>query len=177
MRNAAPGPRIAREESVLQEESRNKARTPVSELTKQMDAVFPSSADVLFVPVNGLNPDEDALSTDKVCHKRRSSDTEERHTKKQFSLENVVEGELLQDGKASDGNEVLDPCDAAASNSPNLSPDGKDTTEEMEYSILVNFFRTMGYSQEIVEKVIKEYGTSTEPLLLFLSTVESTVKG
>lgn len=166
MQNAAPGPSIAREESVLQEESRNKARTPVSELTKQMDAVFPSSADVLFVPVNGLNPDEDALSTDKVCHKRRSSDTEERHTKKQFSLENVVEGELLQDGKASDGNEVLDPCDSAASNSPNLSPDGKDTTEEMEYSILVNFFRTMGYSQEIVEKVIKEYGPSTEPLLL-----------
>lgn len=166
MQNAAPGPSITREESVLQEESRNKARTPVSELTKQMDAVFPSSADVLFVPVNGLNPDEDALSTDKVCHKRRSSDTEERHTKKQFSLENVVEGELLQDGKASDGNEVLDPCDTAASNSPNLSPDGKDTTEEMEYSILVNFFRTMGYSQEIVEKVIKEYGPSTEPLLL-----------
>ncbi|XP_041505762.1 NEDD4-binding protein 1 [Microtus oregoni] len=166
MQNAAPGPSIAREESVLQEESRNKARTPVSELTKQMDAVFPSSADVLFVPVNGLNPDEDALSTDKVCHKRRSSDTEERHTKKQFSLENVVEGELLQDGKASDGNEVLEPCDTAASNSPNLSPDGKDTTEEMEYSILVNFFRTMGYSQEIVEKVIKEYGPSTEPLLL-----------
>ncbi|KAH0507650.1 NEDD4-binding protein 1 [Microtus ochrogaster] len=166
MQNATPGPSIAREESVLQEESRNKARTPVSELTKQMDAVFPSSADVLFVPVNGLNPDEDALSMDKVCHKRRSSDTEERHTKKQFSLENVVEGELLQDGKTSDGNEVLDPCDTAASNSPNLSPDGKDTTEEMEYSILVNFFRTMGYSQEIVEKVIKEYGPSTEPLLL-----------
>ncbi|CAO2610734.1 NEDD4-binding protein 1 [Lemmus lemmus] len=166
MQNAAPGPSIAGEESVLQEESRNKARTPVSELTKQMDAVFSSSADVFFVPVNGLNPDEDSLSTDRVCHKRRSSDTEERHTKKQFSLENVVEGELLHDGKASDGSEVLDPCDTAASNSTNLSPDGKDTTEEMEYSILVNFFRTMGYSQEIVEKVIKEHGPSTEPLLL-----------
>uniref|UniRef100_UPI00202046B6 NEDD4-binding protein 1 n=1 Tax=Myodes glareolus TaxID=447135 RepID=UPI00202046B6 len=164
--NAATGPSIAREESVLQEESRNKTRTPVSELTKQMDAVFSSSTDVLFAPVNGLNLDEDTLSTDRVCHKRRSSDTEERHTKKQFSLENVVEGELLHDGKASDGNEVLDPCDTAASNSTNLSPDGKDTTEEMEYSILVNFFRTMGYSQEIVEKVIKEYGPSTEPLLL-----------
>lgn len=166
MQNAASGPSIAREESVLQEESRNKARSPVSELTEQMDAVFSSSADVLFVPVNGLNPDEDALSADRVGHKRRSSDTEERRTKKQFSLENVAEGELLHVGKASDGNEVLDPCDTAASNSSNLSPDGKDTTEEMEYSILVNFFRTMGYSQEIVEKIIKEYGPSTEPLLL-----------
>ncbi|XP_051051023.1 NEDD4-binding protein 1 [Phodopus roborovskii] len=163
--NAATGPSIARDEIVLQEDSRNKARTPVSELTKQMDAVFSSSADVLFVPVNGLSPDEDALSKDRVCHKRRSSDTEERHTKKQFSLENVPEGELVHDGKASAGNEVIDLSDDA-SNSTNLSPDGKDTTEEMEYNILVNFFKTMGYSQEIVEKVIREYGPSTEPLLL-----------
>lgn len=36
----------------------------------------------------------------------------------------------------------------------------------MEYNILVNFFKTMGYSQEIVEKVIREYGPTTEPLLL-----------
>ncbi|XP_035315644.1 NEDD4-binding protein 1 isoform X1 [Cricetulus griseus] len=163
--NAATGPSIARDEVVSQEDSRSKARTPVSELTKQMDEVFSSSADVLFVPVNGLSPDEDALSKDRVCHKRRSSDTEERHTKKQFSLENVPEGELVHDGKASAGNEVIDLSDDA-SNSTNLSPDGKDTTEEMEYNILVNFFKTMGYSQEIVEKVIREYGPSTEPLLL-----------
>ncbi|XP_006531579.1 NEDD4-binding protein 1 isoform X1 [Mus musculus] len=163
--SAATGPSSARDEVVVQEDSRNKARTPVSELTKHMDTVFSSSPDVLFVPVNGLSPDEDALSKDRVCHKRRSSDTEERHTKKQFSLENVPEGELLPDGKGSAGNEVIDLSDPA-SNSTNLSPDGKDTTEEMEYNILVNFFKTMGYSQEIVEKVIREYGPSTEPLLL-----------
>lgn len=163
--NAATGPSIAGDEIVLQEDSRSKARTPVSELTKQMDAVLSSSADVLFVPVNGLSPDEDALSKDRVCHKRRSSDAEERHTKKQFSLENVPEGELVHDGNASAGNEIIDLSDDA-SNAPNLSPDGKDTTEEMEYNILVNFFKTMGYSQEIVEKVIREYGPSTEPLLL-----------
>lgn len=163
--STATGLSIARDDIVVQEESRNKTRTPVSELTKQMDTVFSTSPDVLFVPVNGLSPDEDALSKDRVCHKRRSSDTEERHTKKQFSLENVPEGELLQDGKASVENEVIDLSDAA-SNSTNLSPDGKDTTEEMEYNILVNFFKTMGYSQEIVEKVIREYGPSTEPLLL-----------
>lgn len=163
--STATGLSIARDDIVVQEESRNKTRTPVSELTKQMDTVFSTSPDVLFVPVNGLSPDEDALSKDRVCHKRRSSDTEERHTKKQFSLENVPEGELLQDGKASVENEVIDLSDAA-SNSTNLSPDGKDTTEEMEYNILVNFFKTMGYSQEIVEKVIREYRPSTEPLLL-----------
>lgn len=94
--STAAGPSIARDDIVVQEESRNKARTPVSELTKQMDTVFSSSPDVLFVPVNGLSPDEDALSKDRVCHKRRSSDTEERHTKKQFSLENVPEGSFCK---------------------------------------------------------------------------------
>ncbi|XP_057567184.1 NEDD4-binding protein 1 isoform X3 [Hippopotamus amphibius kiboko] len=161
--NAATGLNISRDEIVLQEDARNKAGTPVSELTKQMDTVFSSSQDVLFVPINGVTPDEEALSKDRVCHKRRFSDSEERHTKKQFSLENVQEGELLHDGKT--GSIIIDLSDSST-DAENLSPDVKDTTEEMEYNILVNFFKTMGYSQEIVEKVIREYGPSTEPLLL-----------
>lgn len=36
----------------------------------------------------------------------------------------------------------------------------------MDHSILVNIFKTIGYSQEIVGKVIREYGQSTESLLL-----------
>ncbi|XP_049559640.1 NEDD4-binding protein 1 isoform X3 [Orcinus orca] len=163
--NAATGLNISRGEIVLQEEARNKAGTPVSELTKQMDTVFSSSQDVLFVPINGVTPDEEALSKDRVCHKRRFSDSEERHTKKQFSLENVQEGELLHDGKTLAGSVIIDLSDSST-DAENLSPDVKDTTEEMEYNILVNFFKTMGYSQEIVEKVIREYGPSTEPLLL-----------
>ncbi|EHB12492.1 NEDD4-binding protein 1 [Heterocephalus glaber] len=162
--NAAAGPGISRDETVLQEDARNKAGTPVSELTKQMDAVFSSSPNVVFVqPVNGLNPDE-TLSKERVCYKRRFSDSEERHTKKQFSLENVQEEELLHDDKTA-GNVIIDLSDPSA-DSENLSLDVKDTTEEMEYNILVNFFKTMGYSQEIVEKVIREYGPTTEPLLL-----------
>ncbi|XP_035980215.1 NEDD4-binding protein 1 isoform X2 [Halichoerus grypus] len=163
--NAATGLNISRDEIVLQEDARSKAGTPVSELTKQMDTVFSSSQDVLFVPINGLTPDEEALSKDRICHKRRFSDSEERHTKKQFSLENVQEGELLRDGKTLAGSVIIDLSDSSA-DPENLSPDVKDTTEEMEYNILVNFFKTMGYSQEIVEKVIREYGPSTEPLLL-----------
>ncbi|KAM4833454.1 NEDD4-binding protein 1 [Thomomys bottae] len=153
---------ISRDEIVLQEDARNKAGTPVSELTKQMDTVF--SPDVLKVPVNGASPDEEALSKERACYKRRYSDSEERHTKKQFSLENVQEVKILHDGKTSAGNEIIDLSDS--STGVNLNADVKDTTEEMEYNILVNFFKTMGYSQEIVEKVIKEYGPSTEPLLL-----------
>lgn len=162
---ATAGLNISRDEIVLQEDARNKAGTPVSELTKQMDTIFSSSQDVLFVPINGLTPDEEALSKDRICYKRRFSDSEERHTKKQFSLENVQEGELLHDGKTLAGSVIIDLSDSSA-DPENLSPDIKDTTEEMEYNILVNFFKTMGYSQEIVEKVIREYGPSTEPLLL-----------
>ncbi|XP_044616733.1 NEDD4-binding protein 1 [Equus asinus] len=163
--NAATGLNFSRDEIVLQEDARNKAGTPVSELTKQMDTIFSSSQDVRFVPINGLTPDEEALSKDRVCHKRRFSDSEERHTKKQFSLENVQEGELFHDGKTVPGSVIIDVSDSST-DPENLSPDIKETTEEMEYNILVNFFKTMGYSQEIVEKVIREYGPSTEPLLL-----------
>ncbi|XP_047649959.1 NEDD4-binding protein 1 isoform X3 [Phacochoerus africanus] len=163
--SAAAGLNISRDEIVLQEDARNKAGTPVTELTKQMDTIFSSSQDVLFVPINGLTPDEEALSKDRVCHKRRFSDSEERHTKKQFSLENVQEGELLPEGKTLAGNVIIDLSDSST-DAENLNPDVKDTTEEMEYNILVNFFKTMGYSQEIVEKVIREYGPTTEPLLL-----------
>ncbi|KAL4685974.1 hypothetical protein H8959_001571 [Pygathrix nigripes] len=163
--NAATGLNISRDESVLQEEARNKAGTPVSELTKQMDTVLSSSPDVLFDPINGLTPDEEALSNERICQKRRFSDSEERHTKKQFSLENVQAGEILHDAKTLAGNVIADLSDSST-DSENLSPDIKETTEEMEYNILVNFFKTMGYSQEIVEKVIKVYGPSTEPLLL-----------
>lgn len=157
---------VSGDETVAQEDARNEARTPVSELTEQMDTVFSSSPAIPSVqPVNGLNPAEGALSKERVCYKRRFSDSEERRTKKQFSLENVQEEELSHHGKPSAGNVIIDLSDSSV-NSENLSLDGKDATEEMEYNILVNFFKTMGYSEEIVTKVIREYGPSTEPLLL-----------
>ncbi|XP_036922264.1 NEDD4-binding protein 1 isoform X1 [Sturnira hondurensis] len=166
LQGAAPGPHTtAADGAVLQQEARKKAGSPVTELTKQMDNVLSGTGDELFVPINGLTPDAEALCKGRVCHKRRSSDSEERHTKKQFSLESAQEAELLQDGKALAGSGAVDLSNSPAD--PDLvGPDGKDTTEEMEHSILVNFFKTMGYSQEIVEKVIREYGPSTEPLLL-----------
>ncbi|KAF6076434.1 hypothetical protein HJG60_000131 [Phyllostomus discolor] len=151
--------------AALQREARKTAGSPVTELTKQMDDVLSGPRDALFVPINGLTPDAEALCRGRVCHKRRSSDSEERHTKKQFSLESAQEAELLQDTKASAGSAAVDLPDPPAD--PDLvGPEGKDTTEEMEHNILVNFFKTMGYSQEIVEKVIREYGPATEPLLL-----------
>lgn len=151
--------------AALQREARKTAGSPVTELTKQMDDVLSGTRDALLVPINGLTPDAEALCKGRVCHKRRSSDSEERHTKKQFSLESAQEAELLRDGQALAGGAAGDLPDSPAD--PDLvGPDGKDTTEEMEHNILVNFFKTMGYSQGIVEKVIREYGPATEPLLL-----------
>lgn len=150
--------------AALREEARSGAGTPVSELTKQMDTVFSSAQDALFPAVNGLAP-EDEPGRGRACHKRRSSDSEERHTKKQFSLESVEGAEPAPDTKPAAAAALSD-LSEAPSEPDGLSPDVKDTTEEMEHNILVNFFKTMGYSQDIVEKVIREYGPSAEPLLL-----------
>ncbi|XP_027723920.1 NEDD4-binding protein 1 [Vombatus ursinus] len=151
---------------VFQENERKQAGTPVSELTKQMDTVFSGSTEVLFVPVNGVAPPEESVSKERICHKRRSSDTEERHTKKQFSLENVQGGEPPSATEKLTAGTVINLLSDSCTISEDLGVDVKDTTEEMEYNILVNFFKTMGYSQETVEKVIKEQGPSTEPLVL-----------
>ncbi|XP_059524089.1 NEDD4-binding protein 1 [Myotis daubentonii] len=150
--------------AALREEARSGAGTPVSELTKQMDTVFSSAQDALFPPVNGLAP-EDEPGRGRACHKRRSSDSEERNTKKQFSLESVEGAEPAPDAKPAAA-AVLADLSEAPGEPDGLSPDVKDTTEEMEHTILVNFFKTMGYSQDIVERVIREYGPSAEPLLL-----------
>uniref|UniRef100_G3WVC3 NEDD4-binding protein 1 n=1 Tax=Sarcophilus harrisii TaxID=9305 RepID=G3WVC3_SARHA len=157
---------LSNDEQVFQEDERKQAGTPVSELTKQMDTVFSGSTEVLFVPVNGVSPPEESVSKERICHKRRSSDTEERHTKKQFSLENVEGGESPSATEKLTAGTMINLLSDSCTISEDLGIDVKDTTEEMEYNILVNFFKTMGYSQETVEKVIKEQGPSTEPLVL-----------
>lgn len=160
--SAAAG--LSADGAALREEARSGAGTPVSELTKQMDTVFSSAQDALFLPVNGLGP-EDEPGRGRAGHKRRSSDSDERHTKKQFSLESGEGGEPAQDAKAAAALALADPSETPGE-PDGLSPDVKDTTEEMEHNILVNFFKTMGYSRDIVEKVIREFGPSAEPLLL-----------
>ncbi|XP_043840103.1 NEDD4-binding protein 1 isoform X4 [Dromiciops gliroides] len=164
--NGIQEPSMPNDGQVIKEEERKQAGTPVSELTKQMDTVFSGSTEVLFVPVNGVTPPEESVSKERICHKRRSSDTEERHTKKQFSLENVHGGEPSSATEKLTAGTMINLLSDSRITSEDLGIDLKDTTEEMEYNILVNFFKTMGYSQETVEKVIKEQGPSTEPLVL-----------
>lgn len=149
------------------EEARSKAGTPVTELTKQMDSIFADASETRLVPIKG--PLLEAAFKERQSCKRRSSDEEERLPKKHFSLENdqQVKSALHENPSEPDAviDLVLDSC-SGSDGSTYCLKEGDALTEEMEYKILVNFFRTMGYSQTIVEKVIGILGQSVEPLIL-----------
>ncbi|NXA66754.1 N4BP1 protein, partial [Mohoua ochrocephala] len=150
------------------EEPRSSAGTPVTELTKQMDTVFSDAPETRFVPIKDPLLEAVAFKERHSC-KRRSSDEEERLPKKHFSLENdqQVKSALHKNPSDTDAviDLVLDSCNESDGSTYGLK-EGDALTEEMEYKILVNFFRTMGYSQNIVEKVIGILGQSVEPLIL-----------
>ncbi|NXY29979.1 N4BP1 protein, partial [Pomatorhinus ruficollis] len=157
-----------RDERADGEEARSNAGTPVTELTRQMDTVFSDTSETRFVPIKGPLLEAVASKERQSC-KRRSSDEEERLPKKHFSLENDQQVKSTLHKNPSDPDAVidlvLDSCNE--SDGPNYClKEGDALTEEMEYKILVNFFRTMGYSQTIVEKVIGILGQSVEPLIL-----------
>ncbi|NXI40901.1 N4BP1 protein, partial [Galbula dea] len=161
------------------EEARNNAGTPVTELTKQMDTVFSDASQTSFVPINAVPQLETVVSKERHSCKRRSSDDEERLPKKQFSLENDQEVRSALHSNPSDSDVVIDLLSDSCSELGDPScclKEGDDISEEMEYKILVNFFRTMGYSQSVVEKVIGILGQSVEPLTLLEEIEKENVK-
>ncbi|XP_053843276.1 NEDD4-binding protein 1 isoform X1 [Vidua macroura] len=160
------------------EEARSNAGTPVTELTKQMDTVFSDDSETRFVPIKDPLLEAVAFKERQSC-KRRSSDEEERLPKKHFSLEDDPQGKSALHKNSSDSDAVvdlvLDSC--TESDGPTYClKEGDALTEEMEYKILVNFFRTMGYSQNIVEKVIGILGQSVEPLILLEEIEKESLK-
>ncbi|NXF12252.1 N4BP1 protein, partial [Smithornis capensis] len=164
---AAGGAAPARAARAGGQEARNNAGTPVTELTRQMDTVLSEAPETSFVPINEPLPEVVACKERQPC-KRRSSDEEERLPKKQLSLENDHQVKCSHN-KRSASDAVLDLCSESCSDprDPTDGPkEGEEISEEMEYKILVNFFKTMGYSQNIVEKVIGTLGQSVEPLIL-----------
>ncbi|KAJ6665944.1 hypothetical protein lerEdw1_000847 [Lerista edwardsae] len=162
-----------------QDEARHNAGTPVTELAKQMETVFPDAPERHFEPINGLNLPEASASKERQSCKRRSSEAEERLPKKQFSLENNQESKQTV-CSAPGGVELTDLATDAGDvlADPNLcAKEGDEISEEMEYKILVNFFKSMGYSQQIVEQVIGDHGQSAEPLLLLEEIEKESKKG
>ncbi|XP_075045360.1 NEDD4-binding protein 1 [Mixophyes fleayi] len=145
------------------DQSRTNRRTPVTELTNQLDSVFSS------VPESKPNHACIPFShLDRSSTKRRSSENEDRCPKKQFSVECIqVDGPVVRSAGTSDV-PIIDLLSESSNmdDSIILLDDQDVVSEETEYKILVNFFKTMGYSQGVVEKVIGELGQSEEPLKL-----------
>ncbi|KAM5137870.1 NEDD4-binding protein 1 isoform 1-T2 [Mantella aurantiaca] len=136
------------------EEGRTK--TPVTELMCQMDSVFP------VVPHSG--PSSPFAPKERLKAKRRGSEKENECRKKQFSLENIQ-----ADGPVVDDKSRIPIIDLVSTDSDDhevIELDQDPVCRETEYRILVNFFRSMGYPQEVVEKVISDLGQSEEPLKL-----------
>lgn len=160
------------------EAARSNAGTPVTELTRQMDTVFSDAPETRFVPIKGPLLEAVAFKERQSC-KRRSSDEEERLPKKHFSLENDQQVKSAFHKNPSDPDAIidlaLDGCSESDGPTDRLK-EGDALTEEMEYKILVNFFRTMGYSQPIVEKVIGILGQSAEPLILLEEIEKESLK-
>ncbi|KAM4018717.1 NEDD4-binding protein 1 isoform 2-T2 [Anomaloglossus baeobatrachus] len=143
-----------------QETSRKKTRTPVTELTSQLDSVFSN------VPDTATNPTLVSLShQDRLSTKRRCSENEERCLKKPFSLDCIqIDGPVSSAGAADAS--VIDLVSDSGEESLIIVDEDHTVSPETEYKILVNFFKTMGYSKEVVEKVIHQFGQSEEPLKL-----------
>ncbi|XP_053558015.1 NEDD4-binding protein 1 isoform X2 [Bombina bombina] len=160
--NAIVDKRLDDKESGV-EEVRRKSGTPVTELTKKLDTVFSEVSEIQFSPIQQID-----VLEERPSFKRRISETEERCSKKPFSLEAVqIDGPILKSAAATDIpiieliSDVSDMEDSVI-----LVEEEHSVSEETEYRILVNFFKTMGYSQAVVEKVIGALGQSEEPLKL-----------
>lgn len=164
------------------EQDRSQASTPITELSHHIQDT--SFEDRVLGP-EGVGGQ---LTNGRPTHKRRSSESEQRNTKRQYSLERREE-ELSTDRETerqqSQGQRqreasqtraktpvarvgatvLLDPCESTPDEAETVSP-------ETNMRCLVNFFRTMGYEQDVVERVIKETGQTEDTFLLLERIVE-----
>ncbi|XP_062860232.1 NEDD4-binding protein 1 [Trichomycterus rosablanca] len=155
------------------EQDRSQTSTPVTDLSNQiLVASFEDKAssrdkkfeDKLSRPVSV--PDVLVLNG-RPNHKRRSSESEQRDTKRQYSLERWDEEQDRE--KQKDRRARTRPLDKSVT----LVQDSGETSDEEEavspktnLRCLVNFFKTMGYPQDVVERVVRETGQTEDTFLL-----------
>ncbi|KAI7802522.1 NEDD4-binding protein 1 [Triplophysa rosa] len=158
------------------EQDRSQTSTPVTDLSNRiLDTTFednasgpPSTSDI----TPGLNG--------RPCNKRRSSESEQRDTKRQFSLERREEEQLEERQREASQTRAVTPA-KGIKGAMGLSPieginEGEAVSPETNLRCLVNFFRTMGYQQEVVERVVRETGQTEDTFLLLERIVEETQK-
>ncbi|XP_026143212.1 NEDD4-binding protein 1 [Carassius auratus] len=153
------------------EQDRSQTSTPVTDLSKRiLDTTFedktagPAATPDVMPGLNG-----------RPCNKRRSSESEQRDTKRQYSLERREEEQLEERQREPSQTWTVTSAKGmlAASESTN---DNEAVSPETNLRCLVNFFRTMGYQQEVVERVVRETGQTEDTFLLLERIVEETQK-
>ncbi|XP_060892925.1 NEDD4-binding protein 1 [Labrus mixtus] len=190
------------------DQDRSKSSTPVTELSNRiLDTSFEDrGAGATSLGGGGKaggalgSVSETALlNGTRPSHKRRSSESETRDTKRQYSLERRDESperarererQRDRDGRGSSSSCRSKTPSASSSlssstkantvgpitldSSEGVSDDGEAVSPETNLRCLVNFFRTMGYQQEVVERVVKETGQTEDTFLLLEKIVEET---
>ncbi|XP_023261896.1 NEDD4-binding protein 1 [Seriola lalandi dorsalis] len=189
------------------DQDRSQSSTPVTELSNRiLDTSFEDKgtgpASVIGAGKAGggigLGPEVILLNGTRPSHKRRSSESETRDTKRQYSLERrdesperARERERQRDREGRSGSSCRSKTPSASSSlsssakantvgpimldsSEGISDDGEAVSPETNLRCLVNFFRTMGYQQEVVERVVKETGQTEDTFLVLEKIVEET---
>ncbi|KAF7657356.1 hypothetical protein LDENG_00028330 [Lucifuga dentata] len=189
------------------DQDRSQSSTPVTELSNRiLDTSFEEKGTGMASIGGGgragggigIGPEAVLLNGTRPSHKRRSSESETRDTKRQYSLERredsperARERERQRDresrGSSSSCRSKMPSSSSSFSSSTKantvgplmdssegVSDDGEAVSPETNLRCLVNFFRTMGYQQEVVERIVKETGQTEDTFLLLERIVEET---
>ncbi|XP_028263551.1 NEDD4-binding protein 1 [Parambassis ranga] len=190
------------------DQDRSQSSTPVTELSNRiLDTSFEEKGTATSSTGGGgktgggigLGPEAILLNGTRPSHKRRSSESETRDTKRQYSLERREESperarerERQRDREGRGSSSCRSKTPSASSSfsfsakantvaglnmvdsSDGVLDDGEAVSPETNLRCLVNFFRTMGYQQEVVERVIKATGQTEDTFLLLEKIVEET---
>ncbi|KAL6107208.1 n4bp1 [Pungitius sinensis] len=202
------------------DQDRSQSSTPVTELSNQIlgtsfeekgsGAPFACGGGKVG-GATGLGPEAVLFNGTRPSHKRRSSESEPRDTKRQYSLERrdesperARERERQRDREGRGGSSSCrsktpstsfslsssssSSCSSSSSSGKantvtvaimldsceGVLEDGEAVSPETNLRCLVNFFRTMGYQQEVVERVVKETGQTEDTFLVLEKIVEET---
>ncbi|KAM6926603.1 NEDD4-binding protein 1 [Lycodopsis pacificus] len=197
------------------DQDRSQSSTPVTELSNRIlgtsfeekgsGAASVGGGGGKAAGVMGSGPEAVLLNGTRPSHKRRSSESENRDTKRQYSLERrdesperARERERQRDREGRGGGSRSKTPSASSSlssssssssssgkantvagalmldSSEGVSDDGEAVSPETNLRCLVNFFRTMGYQQEVVERIVKETGQTEDTFLVLEKIVEET---
>uniref|UniRef100_A0A3B4HBC5 NEDD4-binding protein 1 n=1 Tax=Pundamilia nyererei TaxID=303518 RepID=A0A3B4HBC5_9CICH len=164
------------------DQDRSQSSTPVTELSNRiLDTSFEDK------PAGGigLGPEAVLHNSNRPTHKRRSSGSETRDTKRQYSLERREESpERARERESKTPSASSSLSSSAKANTVSgpimldsaegVSDEGEAVSPETNLRCLVNFFRTMGYQQEVVERVVKATGQTEDTFLVLEKIVEET---